>query len=159
MEQWKKIAGTDYEVSSEGRVKRGDKIIKSSVNSRGYQLITIAGKTRRLHRVVAEAFLDNPEQKEFVNHIDGNTQNNRLENLEWITNSDNVRHARSILKKSTKAKSVIKITEDLEPVAHYNSMAEAERINGMPKDKLRDIIRTHRKINGFYFVFAKEEAA
>ena len=57
----------------------------------------------KIHRLIAQAFIPNPENKPFVNHIDGNKQNNCIENLEWVTGSENVRHAWQIgLNKSQK---------------------------------------------------------
>ena len=65
-----------------------------TVNNRGYRTVVIRRKTHMLHRLVAQAFLPNPEGKPCVNHIDGNKLNNALGNLEWCTVQENNRHAR-----------------------------------------------------------------
>ena len=57
------------------------------------------GKRHYLHRLVAEAFISNPSGKLEVNHINGNKLDNRAENLEWATRSDNMRHATHVLGK------------------------------------------------------------
>lgn len=106
MEQWKTIENYDmYEVSSYGNFrskfvkKFGEEYreIKGSVNGSGYQTIFLINKdgqkSARAHRLVAEAFLDNPLGKATVNHIDGHKMNNRLDNLEWATYAENNKHA------------------------------------------------------------------
>lgn len=73
------------------------KEIKFQGNGRGYKVYTTKRNRStiriRLHRVVAETFLDNPEDKPIVNHKDGDKQNNAIHNLEWNTISENTSHA------------------------------------------------------------------
>lgn len=104
-EIWKDIKGYEnrYAVSNLGRVKRlpngkginSKCLIKSTnrLNKDGYVMIVLPNGERPLHRLVAETFIPNPENKETVNHIDGNKQNNCLTNLEWATRHEQLIHA------------------------------------------------------------------
>ena len=65
-----------------------------TLNNRGYYSVGIRRKTHMVHRLVAQAFIPNPENKPFVNHIDGNKLNNHVSNLEWCTVQENNLHAR-----------------------------------------------------------------
>ena len=89
-----------YEVSNFGRVSNYRKILKTYVINSGYLALkfTVQGKVTPLlvHRLVAEAFIPNPDNKPHVNHKDGNKQNNCVWNLEWVTVSENILHARQI---------------------------------------------------------------
>lgn len=77
--------------------KNGLKSYPTKRKDNGYYVITDGnGKTKRIHRMVAETFLGEPESRLDVNHKDGDKSNNRLDNLEWVTRSENLRHAYSI---------------------------------------------------------------
>lgn len=89
---------TDYWVTDCGRVFKGQKELKKNKATNGYVTVSIkyidgTRKSKYLHRLVAEAFIPNPENKAFVNHKNLVKNDNRLENLEWVTPKENNQHA------------------------------------------------------------------
>jgi hypothetical protein len=84
----------DYLITLDGRVFSmiSMRFLKNFIKS-DYVYVKIKHKSYRLHRLVAKAYLPNPENKATVNHIDGNKYNNMLCNLEWATSSENMKHA------------------------------------------------------------------
>lgn len=116
IERWENIEGYEgqYEVSDHGRVRSIERIVTHKSMSlkkipsierkfekpTGYCSVILIKKAKRnhllVHRLVAMAFIPNPENKEQVNHKDGNKRNNHVSNLEWMTRSENVRHAHAI---------------------------------------------------------------
>ena len=85
------IENGNYIVFEDGRIF---KKLDPPVSSGGYKFVRIGEKSHPLHRIVASAFISNPENKPEVNHIDGNKCNNAVSNLEWVTRDENVKHAR-----------------------------------------------------------------
>lgn len=101
-EIWKPVVGYlgFYEISNLGRVKSlkdnlgrdRELILKPQKRKDGYFTIELKRSTKFLHRIVAEAFIPNPENKPQVNHKDSNRENNQTGNLEWVTASENILH-------------------------------------------------------------------
>lgn len=100
-EEWRPVPGWSglYSVSNHGMVMsdRTGMVRVSHPNQGGYHSVRLSragyGKTVRVHRLVAAAFVHGAGDKREVNHIDGNKANNRAENLEWVSRSENIRHA------------------------------------------------------------------
>ena len=86
-----------YKISNKGRVRSTGGILTPTDNGKGYLIIGLCKNGKRknfyIHRLVAEAFIDNPEKKPVVNHKDYNTRNNDVNNLEWVTQKDNINHS------------------------------------------------------------------
>ena len=93
-EVWKDIKNYEgcYQVSNLGRVRNKIKILSPQISNCGYLRIMLKNKHYSIHRLVAEAFIPNLENKPQVNHIDGNKTNNYVTNLEWVTASENQKH-------------------------------------------------------------------
>lgn len=96
MEVWKPILGTEYEASSNGRIRRV-RVMSQTKHKCGYMKVGHRKGTKYLtalaHRLVAEAFLGVCPQDKMVNHKDGNKSNNRPGNLEYVTREENAKHA------------------------------------------------------------------
>lgn len=90
-----------YKVSNLGRVASYRQVLSTHKINSGYEVVSLKinrkAIKRLVHRLVAEAFLPNPENKREVNHIDGDRLNNTLSNLEWVTSSENKKHGREVL--------------------------------------------------------------
>jgi len=169
MEEISKIKGleenTKYFISKDGVVYSDNvgyrKILKYQVSKKGYRVVKLkTKKTIPIHRLVALAYIPNPENKPQVNHIDGNKENNNVYNLEWVTASENNKHAFKIglstpRKKElnyqyegnhSNCKSVYQYDLDGNYLNNYKSIAIASRSLGFEKRHSS----IGKALNGYY---------
>lgn len=162
---WKPVVGFEglYDVSDDGEVYSytTDRILKHAIKRTGYHQVTLVrdGKMfySSVHRLVAEAFIPNPEKKRTVNHIDGNKDNNSVSNLEWNTHKENILHC--IYTLGERKVPVNQFTKDGILVKTWSSIIEASLGTGI---KAQHIWRNAKNIRpstgGFVFKYAEGEA-
>lgn len=162
MEQWKQIIGIDgYDVSSHGRVRSSDRvltekkrtyfkkgrILKQTLINSGYLTVGVrvscaVPKTFTVHKLVASAFIENKDEKPQVNHKNGVKTDNRVENLEWCTQSENNKHSYAVLGRKPSnlgkrfgeapaSKAVAQYDLRLNLIRVYSSAREAESVTGV----------------------------
>lgn len=116
-----------YEIFPNGRIinSRTGWEIKGNINSYGYRVVRLSkdrkSKDYKLHQLLAQTFIPNPNNYRCVNHIDGNKLNNSLDNLEWCTHGQNTLHARKTLNIDFSRKPVVQKTFDGKMIAVWSS--------------------------------------
>lgn len=139
-EIWKEIDGFEelYAVSTKGNVKniKTGRILIGWYNNDGYRMITLKGKTYYAHRLVALAFLDNPNNLPQVDHRDEKKDNNDISNLRWVTASQNQRH--SAHNKSCKIK---QLTKDGNLIRIWDSSMQIERELGYNNGAIINVLK------------------
>jgi len=152
----------DYEIDTNGVVygKNGNPL-KYSLNHKGYCIINFYINHKRtgfaIHTLVAKQFIknDNIDIKNQVNHKDGNKQNNNVQNLEWVTPSENMQHASNVLninvgEKNPRATAIIGIDKKTnQEVYRYNSISDCAKILCGENQDYRNVVRSLWKaLNG-----------
>ena len=182
-EVWKDIEGYEgrYQVSNIGRVKSlertasikngkrtvPERILKPITDRDGYLRVNLCNgsgkrKTFKVHRLVCEAFYENPEDKPCVNHIDENKTNNAVSNLEWCTVKENNNHgthnarmAKAVAKANSKP--VGQYTTDGKLIKVWQSTMEVERLLGFSRGHISDVARGERKTAyGYVWKYVEE---
>lgn len=167
-EEWRvvPILRGEYEVSSFGNIRESStkQPIKLTISTIGYPVFSVRGnllspprpRNKRfpiyVHTCVALAFLQNLRNLNEVNHIDGDKTNNNVNNLEWCTHAENMKHAgKNGLCKGYGYKPVLQIKNG-EVIAKFNSIASASRATGISQNAISNVIN-HRvtKAGGHYY--------
>lgn len=149
MTEIKNIDAT-YKIDEFGNVHNQTKILKPAQVGIGYLAISLHGKTTNVHQLVARMFIPNPNALPCVNHIDGNKLNNHVNNLEWCTQSYNLKHAWKNGLNIGRSKSVIQYDKDTNIVAEYKSAKEAERLTNISNGNINKVCNGIRKSAGGY---------
>jgi hypothetical protein len=111
--------------------ERSGRLLAKVVNKSGYNRVDLCKggerKSKLVHRIVAETFIPNPQNKPQVNHINGNKIDNRVQNLEWATPEENYRHAiqNNLLDKRSLARKVMRVSESSGEIVVYESIIRA----------------------------------
>ena len=177
MEEWKNVVGFEeyYKVSNTGRIIRKERLFEAKTNDRKQYKIHIEEKElkflhdkdgylktafrvdgkryyRRVHRIVAMAFIPNPENKPVINHKNGIKDDNRVENLEWATVSENTQHGFDVLGRKGNNGGMNKPCASIDPITmkivkEYNSIQEASDDMGVHIASVSQAINTKTKHN------------
>lgn len=158
-ELWKDIPDfPKYEVSNTGRVRRKAwDLIPGRIPS-GHLTVALSdgsGKPKSIyvHRLVAKAFIDNPDGKPLVNHINGKPADNRVDNLEWNTYSENIMHGyRSNGRRTPHELRCIAMSLDGELITSFRSYADAARLMGVRPTAIRSAIERKGTCCGYRWV-------
>lgn len=154
MEEWRQVEDFPrYDVSNEGRVRNNKtgRIMKNQVKSNGYAVLTLridkTPHTQAVHQLVANAFIENERNGCDVNHKDGNKLNNRVDNLEFCTRRENIRHAFSTgLKKPSRQIKVRVIETNQE----FESIRECARALGVLQNSICYCLNGKQRTCGGY---------
>jgi hypothetical protein len=160
-EIWKPITTikkNGYFISNLGRIKTPKNIIKATFNkANGYYTFKANNIAQMIHRLVAINFIDNPLEKPFVNHIDGDCLNNNVDNLEWCTNAENTQHAYDTYLNPTTA--IIQYDkEGIVKVAEFKSIVEASKKLNILSSNIQNVCNGNRlQTHGFHFKYKTDE--
>ena len=178
-DKWKDIKGYEslYQVSNNGKVrnKKTGKILKAGISG-GYYMVALSKNNRAhsytVHKLVMENHNRNPREDEVINHIDSNKLNNNIDNLEYVTQKENVRkawesglcegvrkHAKNMIHKNIKPSRAV-AQKDLQGnlIATYVSIREAERETGITSGQISQVCKgKYKATHNFVFTYLESE--
>lgn len=162
-EEWRQVLipnvdleGKTYFVSNLGRYKNSFGVIPQNykVNENGYIRVLVGKKTYFVHRLVALAFIPNPQNKSDVNHKDGNRMNNAVTNLEWLTCSENQQHKHDTGLANQHTRKIVQFDLNMKKIKVHDSVASAAEELNTSKSNIGGVLRNNRKTaKGFVFKY------
>ena len=163
-EIWKEInieneETSGYYISSLGRFKNKKGVIMKDYKPHhsGYIYLRVNIKKYALHRLVALTFIENPENKPFVNHIDGNKLNNKVENLEWLTCCENNLHVHKIGLNKGHKREIIQYDLELNEIEKFNTIKEASKKLNICYSSIKSVLyKKQNTAGGFIFKYLEE---
>lgn len=177
-EEWKDIKKFEglYQISNYGRVKslgnksnhRKEIILKANLSNKNYYKTCLHKnsiiKTFNVHRLVAEAFIENVFLKKEINHIDGNKKNNCVGNLEWVTRKENQIHAyknklQVAKKNNERSFPIYQLTLDGKIINTFPSIMEAERKTGIKNANIARACKRNQTACGYKWRYINEPKA
>ena len=172
-EDWKPIPGYEglYEVSNWGRVRSfkwnsDGRILSPGKNNMGYYFVYLCkdgkAKGHTIHRLVAQAFIQNPSNFPVVNHKDECKENNCVDNLEWCTQKYNISYGTGLQRMAEKiSKPVVQLDKNGNFVAEYKSTQEASRVTGINHGNICCCCnhKSYKSAGGFIWIYKDEYAA
>lgn len=174
-EIWRDVRGYEglYQVSNQGRVRSLDrvltykngakhnykgKVLKPVLNNMGYETVSFGRKRHQfIHRLVAGAFIPNPNNLPFINHKDENPRNNFPDNLEWCTQAYNLWYGSNSERNSYKRKPIIQLSLEGQFIKRYDSIKHAAKELGAKACSIGNAVRGfHHTSCGYKWIYANE---
>lgn len=191
-DKWRDIKGYEglYQVSNHGKIKSlerykknhsklkkvNEKILKTATNRYGYCIVVLSkngiSHTYTVHKLVMESFNRSPYENEVINHIDSNKTNNNIENLEYVTQKENIRKAwenglcenvrknamNMVHKNAIPPRAVAQKDLNGNLIATYVSIREAERKTGITSGEIAQVCKgRYKKTHNFVFTYLESE--
>ena len=154
-EEWRLVEGTDdYFISNFGRFRHGVKLRKLSYDKDGYLTCNVGKKRCRVHRLVAQAFIPNPDNLPVVDHISGDKLDNNVSNLRWVTQQENSQaaHDLGLSRSGHKSYNILAVDKNHDATL-YKNQAEVGKVLGVDSRTVSRVANGKEKTaKGYQFI-------